>query len=130
MGRSPCGSAVEELARADVDVEAEAEAEAVLMLKVDSEVRVYESPEVPTVDENPGGLRDLLYLEPGIPGLVGSSRLLGFFDITITTRCMSGRNWGSPCVHSNPIWMHIATCSRFADGAMAWSMISKAWPFL
>lgn len=101
-----------------------------LILKVDPDVRESESPEVPAVDENPGGLRDLLYLEPGTPGLVGSLKLPGFLDSKITTRPMSGRSWGSPCVHNNPIWMHVATCSGFADGAKTGSMISKLLPFL
>lgn len=82
------------------------------------------------MDENPGRLWDLRCRAAGTPGLVGSSRLPGLFDSKITTRRMSGRNCGSRCVHSNPIWMHIATCSGTADEAKIGSMNSKLLPFL
>ena len=63
-----------------------------------------DSPEVPAVVEvRANGLLDLLYLVPGTPGLVGSSRLLGFLDRITTTRCIVGRRLGSPWVHNKPI---------------------------
>ena len=75
-----------------------------LVLKHESNVCELDSPEVPTLDvERAPGLLVLLYLKPGTPGLVGSSRLLGFLERITTTRCIVGRKFGSPCVHSKPI---------------------------
>lgn len=117
------------LARADV----EAEAVPVFVYKLEVYVRELDSPELPAVeDDNAAGLLALLYLEPGTPGLVGSSRLPGpgFFDSITTTRLIVGRNWGSPCVHNNPIWIHIAIWSPESDAAKLGSTISKLLSFL
>lgn len=67
---------------------------AVALFVVDSNV-CEDSPEVPAVEVDAVGRRDLLYLEPGYPGLVGSSRVPGFFDSITTTRRMLGRDCGS-----------------------------------
>lgn len=75
----------------------------VFVLKLESNVFELDTPELPAVEDTEPGRRDLLYLEPGTPGLVGSSRLLGFLDRITTTRCIVGRKAGSPCVHSKPI---------------------------
>lgn len=117
------------LVRADV----EAVAVPVFVLKLELYVWELDSPELPAVDDdNAAGLRTLRYLEPGTPGLVGSSRLpgAGFFDSITTTRLIFGRNWGSPCVHNNPIWIHIAIWSAESDAAKLGSTISKLLPFL
>lgn len=72
----------------------------VFVLKLESDK--FDSPEVPAVEDSAPGRLDLLYLVPATPGLVGSSRLLGFLDRITTTRCIVGRRVGSPCVHSKP----------------------------
>jgi len=46
-------------------------------------------------NDAPPGCRDLRYLEPGKPGLVGSSRLVGLLESKTTTRCIVGRKLGS-----------------------------------
>lgn len=81
---------------------------ALFVLVVEPKEREFDSPEVPAVDDDAVGLR-FLYLEPGYPGPVGSSRatVAGFLDSINTTRRMSGRNCGSDWVHSSPSFMHI-----------------------
>lgn len=76
----------------------------VVPVAIESNVSDSDSVEVPAVDRYgaPGRL-GLLYLDPGIPGRVGSSRFVGVLERITTTRCIVGRRSGSPCVHSNPI---------------------------
>lgn len=94
-----------------------------------------DTPEVPEAEDGDvtddviGG-RDILYRDPGYPGLVGSSRSFGCFDSSTTTRPMSGRNFGSDCTQSNPTCRHIAICSASADDASVGSIISKPLCFL
>ena len=102
---------------------------AVVLMEVESNVFEEES-EVLAVDDDVPGLRVLLYREPGYPGLVGSSRVLGFLDSINTTRLMGGRKCGSPWTHSNPMCMHNVTCSVIADDANFGSITSKVLPFL
>ena len=51
--------------------------------------------EVLVVEVDVVGQRNRLYIEPGYPGLVGSSKVPGFFDSITTTRSMLGRDCGS-----------------------------------
>lgn len=76
-------------------------------------------------------VRGSLYLVPGCPGLVGSSRTFGFFASIKTTRPMSGLDFGSDCTHSNPNCIHVAICSvAFDEDAIVGSTISKLCRFL
>jgi hypothetical protein len=74
----------------------------------------------------------LLYLEPGTPGLVGSSMWLGgFFDNINTTRPIVGRSCESPCMHSRLTRMHVSTCSvTVTEDTTVGSTISTHLPFL
>ena len=58
--------------------------------------------EFPVTDEAVP-VRYRLNLDPGTPGLPGSSRCLGFLDSSTTTRSISGRAWESDWTQSNPI---------------------------
>ena len=80
--------------------------EPVVVIVDDSEL---DAPDVPAVDEDAGGLRDRLYLVPGKPGRLGSSRAPDFLFSITTTRRMVGRWWGSDWVHNNPIRMQADT---------------------
>lgn len=121
MGRLPCGSGLGLVRPADVV--------AVVFMDVESNVFEEESP-VLAVDDDTPGLRVLLYLEPGYPGLAGSSKVLDFLDNITTTRPIFGRKFGSPWTHSNPMCMHNVTCSVIADDANFGSIISMALFFL
>lgn len=51
----------------------------------------------------------LVYRWPGIPGLEGSSIVLGFLEKMMPTRLISGRCFGSACVHKSPMCAHVIT---------------------
>lgn len=129
MGRFPWGSDRGiDLASLDADADAVA---------VDVAVCVFVEPNDPELDTSESPVTDdvvvvlyRLYLDPGTPGLVGSSRWLGLLDSNTTTRSMAGRNCGSDCTQSNPICTSIAICSVSADDTNTGSMISKLLCFL
>lgn len=85
---------------------------------------------VPAVEDAALGLRDLLYLEPGYPGLIGSSSVPGFFDSITTALRMMGRNCGSAWVHNSPICMQTATWSGTAEDANVGPTISRIFSLL
>lgn len=104
----------------------------VVAAEVEAEFTVEEDapPELPEPVREPRVPWELRNLVLGIPGGVGSCRLLGFLDKIITTRFMSGRSLGSRWAQRRPTWMHIATCSASAVGTSAGSISSRVWPFL
>ena len=66
-----------------------------IVLVVNSDLAKEDAPDVPVREDDAPGCRDLRYLEPGNPGLVGSSRLVGLLESKTTTRCIVGRKLGS-----------------------------------
>lgn len=95
MGRLPRGSRLG-LGKVKVFAEALVYVAVFVLVVVFVEPNEFEdSPDVPALALVFVDFRRLLYLTPGYPGLVGSSRVSGFRDSITTTRRMFGRNCGS-----------------------------------
>ena len=82
----------------------------VAVLVLVSDLEEEDAPEVPALeDDGPGRLILLCCLPLKLAGLVGSSRLLDFFDSMTRTRCIFGRRFKSDWVQRRPMWMHKMT---------------------
>ncbi|GJX13370.1 hypothetical protein Tco_0205128 [Tanacetum coccineum] len=93
------------------------------MLK-DLEEREFAWIELPDVEDEVEGLCGLLVFVPSYPSLVGSSSVPDCLDNITTTWRMVGRSLGLDLVHSNPIYVHIATWSGSAEVARIGSIWS------